>query len=59
MCIKQHKEECIFRKQLITRLENDYDYQQLIIIKLNKILYQSDELSSEYIFRRTIMKAYG
>ena len=50
---KQLKEECIYHKQLITRLENDPDYQQLMTNKLNQILHQTGELSLEYLIRRT------
>ena len=41
----QHKEECIYHKQLITHLEKDHDYQQLITkswtrYNINQVSYQ-------------------
>ena len=53
---KQLKEECIYHKQLITRLENDPDYQQLMTNKLNQILHQTGDLSTNYILRITNKK---
>ena len=50
---KQLKEECMYHKQLVERLEKDPNYQQLTTNKLNQILHQLGELSSEYILRRT------
>ena len=54
--IKQHKEECVYHKQLIYRLEKNPDYQQLKTNKLNQILHQTGELSTDYILRRTNKK---
>ena len=59
MITKQHKEECMYHKQLIARLKNDPDYQQLTINKLNQILPQTGELSSEYLQRKTNEKVDG
>ena len=47
----------MYHKQLIAYLEKDPDYQQLTTNKLNQILYQSGELSTEYILQRTNDKA--
>ena len=41
MITKQHKEECMYHKQHIAYLENDTDYQQLTINKLNQMLHQT------------------
>ena len=49
LATKQHKEECMYHKQLIERLEKDPDYQQLTINKLNQILHKTSELSPEYV----------
>ena len=45
MIKKQFKEECMYHKQLVERLKNDPDHQQLTINKLNQI----GELSLEYL----------
>ena len=50
---KQLKEECMYHKQLVERLEKDPNYQQLTTNKLNQILHQLGELSAEYILWRT------
>ena len=50
---KQLKDECMYHKQLVVRLESDPDYQQLTTNKLNLILHQSGELSSKYLIRKT------
>ena len=49
MITKQHKDEFMYHKQLISRLESDPEYKQLTINKLNRILHQSGELSYEYL----------
>ena len=54
---KQNKEECMYHKQLVERLEKYPDYQQLTTNKLNQILHQTSELSAEYILRRINEKA--
>ena len=59
MITKQLKEECMYHKQLVERLEKDSDYQQLTINKLNQMLHQLGELSLEYLLRRTNEKADG
>ena len=46
----------MYHKQVISRFENDSDYQLLTINKLNQILHQSSELSSEYLIRKTNKK---
>ena len=46
---KQLKEECMYHKQLVACLVKDPDYQQLTSNKLNQILHQLGELSSEYL----------
>ena len=56
---KQLREECMYHKQLIARLVNDPDYQQLTINTLKQILHQTCELSPEYRIRRTNEKADG
>ena len=43
----------MYHKQLISRFENEPEYQQLPTNKLNQILYQTGELLSEYLLRRT------
>ena len=59
MIIKQHKEECMYHKKLMEHFEKDPDYQQLTTNKLNQILHQTDELSTEYILQRTNEKTDG
>ena len=56
---KQHKEEFMYHKQLITRLEKYSDYQLLTTNKLNRILHQAIVLSSKYLIRRINEKADG
>ena len=53
LATKQFKEECMYSKQLVERLEKDPDYQQLTTRKLNQMLHQPCELSSEYLLLRT------
>ena len=59
LATKQHKEECMYHKQLIERLEKDPDYQQLTINKFNQILHHTGGLSVEYVLWGTNEKADG
>ena len=59
LATKQLKEECMHHKRLLDCLVKDTDYQQLTTNKLNRILHQTGQLSSEYILRRTNVKADG
>ena len=59
MAAKQLKNECIYHKQLITRLWDNHDYQQITTNKLNRILHQMGKLSSKYLIQRIIEKSDG
>ena len=56
---KQLKEKCMCHKQLISRLENEREYQQLTTNKINQILYQPGELLSACLLQITNEKRDG
>ena len=57
--LEQLKKEHYEHNVLISRLENDPDYNKLSTNKLNQILHQTGELSPKYLLRRTNERSDG
>ena len=50
---KQLKNEFLSHQRLLDQLENDPVYHKMTTNKLNKISHETDELSTEFLIRRT------
>ena len=57
--LEQLKKEHYEHNLLISRLENDLDYNKLSTNKLNQILHKTGELSPKYLLRRTNERSDG